>query len=77
MLVVRREAAAPHGLRSYVHVGTGNYNPSTARVYTDFGLLTCDPEICSDVVDLFKFLTGVPAAPCIRLCSGPHEALSE
>eukprot|EP00873_Tetraselmis_striata_P018549 jgi/Tetstr1/438813/TSEL_027322.t1 len=59
MLVVRREAAAPNGLRTYVHIGTGNYNPSTARVYTDFGLLTCDPEICSDVVDLFKFLTGM------------------
>lgn len=43
----------------YVHVGTGNYNPETAEVYTDFGLLTCDPVLCRDVVDLFKHLTGM------------------
>lgn len=59
MLVVRREAGAPNGLRTYVHTGTGNYHPSTARLYTDFGLLTCDPELCQDVVDLFKHLTGL------------------
>mmetsp|Transcript_7526 Transcript_7526/g.21316 ORF Transcript_7526/g.21316 Transcript_7526/m.21316 type:complete len:920 (+) Transcript_7526:297-3056(+) len=59
LLVVRREKTSPHGLRPYVHIGTGNYNPSTARTYTDFGLLTCDPDICSDVVDLFKYLTGM------------------
>lgn len=55
ILVVRREAG---GLRSYVHIGTGNYNPHTARVYTDLGLLTCDPELTADVVDLFHYLTG-------------------
>lgn len=59
MLVVRREKAAPNGLRTYVHTGTGNYHPSTAKLYTDFGLLTCDPELCQDVVDLFKHLTGL------------------
>ncbi|GMH42263.1 hypothetical protein BSKO_10182 [Bryopsis sp. KO-2023] len=58
-LVVRRERRAPNGFRTYVHIGTGNYNPDTARVYTDFGLLTCNPKICQDVVDLFKHLTGM------------------
>ena len=58
LLVVRREKTSPHGLRVYVHIGTGNYNPSTARTYTDYGFFTCDPDICSDVVDLFKYLTG-------------------
>lgn len=55
-LVVRRE---PRGLRSYAHIGTGNYNPKTAGLYTDFGILTCDPEITADAVTLFNFLTGV------------------
>lgn len=54
-LIVRNE---PSGIRTYVHIGTGNYNPSTARLYTDFGLLTCDPEICQDVTELFNVLTG-------------------
>ena len=58
-LVVRREKTAPHGLRTYVHIGTGNYNPSTAAIYADLGLMTCDEEVGQDVVDLFKFLTGV------------------
>ncbi|MBA2570511.1 MAG: polyphosphate kinase 1, partial [Chloroflexi bacterium] len=55
-LVVRREA---RGLRRYVHIGTGNYNPKTARGYVDLGLLTDDPELCSDVTDLFNVLTGI------------------
>ncbi len=55
-LVVRREG---RGLRSYVHIGTGNYNPKTARVYTDLGLFTGDTAITADVTDLFNVLTGV------------------
>jgi polyphosphate kinase len=54
-LVVRREK---DGLKCYVHLGTGNYNPVTARVYTDFGYFTSDPEIAADVSDLFNRLTG-------------------
>ena len=55
-LVVRREG---RGLRRYVHIGTGNYNPKTARIYVDLGLLSDDPELASDVTDLFNVLTGV------------------
>ena len=54
-LVVRREEGRT---RRYVHIGTGNYHPSTARAYTDFGLFTCDEEITADVADLFNQLTG-------------------
>ena len=55
-LVVRREA---DGIRRYVHIATGNYNPITARSYTDVGLFTSDPEIADDVSDLFNALTGI------------------
>jgi polyphosphate kinase len=55
LLVVRREG---DGVRNYVHVGTGNYNANTARLYEDFGLFTADPEITADVADLFNTLTG-------------------
>jgi len=55
VLVVRREG---DGVRNYVHIGTGNYNSATARLYTDFGLFTTDPEIGADVAELFNYLTG-------------------
>jgi len=54
-LVVRQE---PDGVRSYAHIGTGNYNAKTAGLYSDLGLLTCDPRLTGDLVQLFHFLTG-------------------
>jgi polyphosphate kinase len=54
-LVVRQE---PDGIQRYVHTGTGNYNPETAKVYTDLGLFTADPDIVADVSDMFNYLTG-------------------
>jgi polyphosphate kinase len=54
-LVVRRE---PDGIRRYCHIGTGNYNSKTARLYTDIGLFTCSPSIGADLSDLFNLLTG-------------------
>ncbi|HVZ23970.1 MAG TPA: hypothetical protein VG871_23010, partial [Vicinamibacterales bacterium] len=54
-LVVRQEA---DGVQRYVHTGTGNYNPDTAKIYTDLGLFTADPEIVADVSDIFNALTG-------------------
>ncbi len=55
VLVVRREG---EGVRNYVHIGTGNYHSTTARLYTDFGLFTTDPQIGADVADMFNYLTG-------------------
>jgi polyphosphate kinase len=54
-LIVRREL---DGIRRYVHLSTGNYNPSTARIYTDLGLLTCRPDFGADASELFNYLTG-------------------
>jgi polyphosphate kinase len=54
-LVVRKE---PGGIQRYVHTGTGNYNPETAKVYTDIGLFTTDPDIVADVSEIFNYLTG-------------------
>ncbi len=64
LMVVRREE---HGLRRYVHLGTGNYHPRTARMYTDFGLLTCNEDIASDVNDIFVQLTGLGRASKLKL----------
>jgi polyphosphate kinase len=54
-LVVRQE---PDGIQRYVHTGTGNYNPETAKVYTDIGLFTADPDVVADVSEIFNYLTG-------------------
>jgi polyphosphate kinase len=54
-LVVREEE---DGLRTYFHCGTGNYNPRTATLYTDLGIISCQPEIGADIMDLFNYLTG-------------------
>ena len=68
-LVVRKESG---GLRSYVHIGTGNYHVKTARLYADLGLLTCDPRLTRDVVNLFHYLTGHAHAPqCTSLLVAP------
>jgi polyphosphate kinase len=73
-LVVRREGS---GLRRYVHIGTGNYNPRTARIYTDLGLLSCRPELGADVTDLFNVLTGLSRQRSFRrLLVAPHSLRS-
>ena len=54
-MVVRREK---DGIRRYMHLGTGNYNATTSRIYTDFGMFSCDRDIGDDVANLFNFLTG-------------------
>ncbi len=54
-LIVREEQ---EGIKTYCHIGTGNYHPKTARLYTDLGLLTCRPELGRDIVNLFHYLTG-------------------
>jgi len=70
-LVVRREGS---GLRRYVHIGTGNYNPKTARLYVDLGLLSCRPELGADVTDLFNVLTGLSRQRTFRrLLVAPHS----
>jgi polyphosphate kinase len=63
-LVVRREESGK--LRRYVHLSTGNYHQRTARLYTDFGLLTCHEEICEDVNDVFAQLTGLGKASKLK-----------
>jgi polyphosphate kinase len=73
-MVVRREGDT---IRRYLHLGTGNYNPSTARLYTDLGLFTCNEEIGADVSDLFNHLTGYSAKKSYRkLLVAPHSIRS-
>ena len=62
-MVVRREGDR---VRRYVHIGTGNYNPSTARLYTDLGIFTCREDMAEDVADLFNHLTGFARPPEYR-----------
>jgi len=70
-MVVRREAA---GIRRYCHLGTGNYHSRTARTYTDYGLLTCDPDIGQDVHEVFLQLTSLTRAPRLScLLQSPFE----
>lgn len=63
LLIVRRE---PEGIRRYLHLGTGNYNNITARFYTDFGLMTSDPDLGADATDLFNYLTGYSRQKAFR-----------
>ena len=70
-MVIRREGET---IRRYIHLGTGNYNPSTARIYTDLGLFTCNEQIGEDVSDLFNYLTGYSEKRSYRkLLVAPHS----
>lgn len=70
-LVIREE---DEGLRAYCHIGTGNYNPTTARFYTDAGLLTCRTDIGYDIINLFHFLTGyAPEQHYKKLLVAPRD----
>jgi len=71
-LVVRREE---DGIRRYLHLGTGNYNQSTAKLYEDFGLLTCDTDITNDSAELFNWLTGVSVFPGLKKIKAAPKAL--
>jgi polyphosphate kinase len=71
LLIVRDEGGRP---RTYCHVGTGNYHAKTSRLYSDFGVMTCNPEIGSDLVNLFHFLTGyAPDQQYQRLVVAPRD----
>ena len=73
-LVVRQE---PEGLRRYCHIGTGNYNPKTARLYEDVGLLTCNPQVGEDLTRLFNQLSGwAPRSKFKRLLVAPRSVRS-
>jgi polyphosphate kinase len=73
-LVVRREGGA---IRRYCHIGTGNYNPKTARLYEDLGILTADPRVGADLTDLFNTLTGYSRQTSYRqLMVAPHGVRS-
>jgi polyphosphate kinase len=71
LLIVRDEGGRP---RTYCHVGTGNYHAKTSRLYSDLGVMTCNPEIGSDLVNLFHFLTGyAPDQQYDRLVVAPRD----
>jgi polyphosphate kinase len=73
-LVTRRTEGK---LRSYVHFGTGNYHPNTAKIYTDLSFFTCDPLLCRDVAQLFNFLTGyTPPKSLSKLVVAPRDMRS-
>jgi polyphosphate kinase len=76
LLVVRREknASGQQILRRYVHLGTGNYHPRTARLYTDFGLFSADEALCADVHEVFQHLTGLGRArPMNKVWESPFS----
>jgi polyphosphate kinase len=71
-LITRREAE--NKLTSYVHFGTGNYHPRTARAYTDLSFFTCDPDLCRDAAYLFNFVTGyAPPRAYSKLVTAPRD----
>lgn len=71
LLVVREEET---GLRRYAHIGTGNYNSTTARVYEDIGLFTCDEDTTEDIANLFNYLTGFSQSPDFhRIVTAPRD----
>jgi polyphosphate kinase len=74
MLVVRREGDT---MRRYVHIGTGNYNPKTARLYTDFGLLSANADLGADLTDLFNVLTGFETPAGNRNLTVPPRGMRE
>lgn len=75
LLIVRREV---HGIRRYVHLGTGNYNDKTARIYEDFSYFTTDDDVCRDVSALFNMLTGFSRPPSFsRLLVAPISFRSQ
>jgi polyphosphate kinase len=72
-MIIRRET---DGLRRYAHIGTGNYNPSTARFYTDIGLMTAREDITTDVAEVFNLLTTQSEQPQVRkMLVAPHTML--
>ena len=75
-LVARRPPGGRRALRRYCHVGTGNYNPKTARLYEDLGLLTADPQVGEDLTRLFNQLSGyAPRSTVQARCSSPRASL--